>query len=698
MKKNDVGQSRKENEETTDITLFVKTSGEDIARWNRQKIVDALIRETNVDVDTAEAISREVEKQIISSGIGVLTTPLIRELVDAKLIERGLEQARKMHALLGFPIYDVRQLILLQNKENANIPHGPEGTNLILAEGIKKEYSLYEVFSPEVGDAHVMGDIHLHSLGYIDRPYSSFQSLEYIKKFGLNLPHSLTVAKPAKHAEVLLAHMVRFGAILQGHFAGVIGWDAVNFSFAPYLTGMNEKEVRQFAQMLIYEFSQLTSARGGQAMFTDIHLYWDVPEHLRGVPIIGPGGELTGSNYEDFTTDARRFAWAIFEVFMEGDGTGKPFIFPRPLVHITGDFFQTPGHEDFLNHICRVAVDKGNTCFLFDRGEMIKAYSCCLTATAKNGDMSAEAKMPWRTRCPALQNVTLNLPRLGYKAEGDENRLLPMLSGLMEVAAKAHVQKKDFIEKLLSHGDEGPLSMLAMKRDGYPYLRMDHACFLIGIVGLNELVGIQKGSELHESEDALTFGLKLIAHMKDQTEKLRRKYGLNFILEQTPAETTAYRFARLDLRYYSPKAGHFVRGDISKGEVYYTNSTHLSSSASVDPIGRVRQEGRFHPLIKGGGVTQVWLGDLRPSSEELVRFITKVLRDTKNDQVLFCPEFTTCKECGQTFMCLKDECQFCGSKDVEGIARITQYFSRISGWNRGKLAELKDRKKYEGIS
>lgn len=684
------------NEETTDLTLFVKTSGEEIARWNRQKIVDALIRETNVDVDTADAISREVEKQIVSSGIGVLTTPLIRELVDAKLIERGLEQARKMHALLGFPIYDVRQLILLQNKENANIPHGPEGTNLILAEGIKKEYSLYDVFSQDVADAHVMGDIHLHSLGYIDRPYSSFQSLEYIKKFGLNLPHSLTVAKPAKHAEVLLAHMVRFGAILQGHFAGVIGWDAVNFSFAPYLTGMSEKEVRQFAQMLIYEFSQLTSARGGQAMFTDIHLYWDVPEHLRNVPVIGPGGESSGSNYEDFTADARRFAWAIFEVFMKGDGTGKPFIFPRPLVHITDAFFQTPGHEDFLKHICGVAVEKGNTCFLFDREELIKVYSCCLSGAAETGHLSQEKQMPWRMRCPALQNVTLNLPRLGYKALGDEGRLFSMLSAVMEVAARAHVQKKDFIEKLLSFGDEGPLAMLAMKRDGYPYLRMDHACFLIGLVGLNELVQIHTGSQLHESEEAVIFGLKLTGHMKNDAEKLSRKYGLNFILEQTPAETTAYRFARLDLRYYSPKAGHFVRGDISKGEVYYTNSTHLSASASVDPAERVRQEGRFHPLIRGGGVTQVWLGDIQPSAEELAGFITKAFRDTKNDQVLFCPEFTTCRECSRTFRGLKDECQFCGSKNVEGIARITQYFSRISGWNRGKLAELRDRSRQEG--
>jgi len=81
--------------DTTDITLFVRTSGEDIVRWNRQRIVEALIRETGVDVDTAETISRDVEKQIVASGISLLTTPLIRELVDAKLIERGLEHDRR---------------------------------------------------------------------------------------------------------------------------------------------------------------------------------------------------------------------------------------------------------------------------------------------------------------------------------------------------------------------------------------------------------------------------------------------------------------------------------------------------------------------------------------------------------------------------------------------------------------------------
>ena len=55
------------------------------------------------------------------------------ELVNAKLIERGLEDVRPRHTRLGMPLYDVEQLKLHPNKENANVPHGPEATNLTLA-------------------------------------------------------------------------------------------------------------------------------------------------------------------------------------------------------------------------------------------------------------------------------------------------------------------------------------------------------------------------------------------------------------------------------------------------------------------------------------------------------------------------------------------------------------------------------------
>ena len=356
-------------DETTDMALFVRTSDEDMSFWNRQRIVDALVRETDVNPATAEKISREVQDQIIASKISVITAPLIRELVNAQLIARGMEKARKMHTRLGVPLYDVDQFILHPNKENANVPHGPEATNLTLAENIKKEYALLNVFSQSIGDAHMRGDIHLHDLGFIDRPYCSGQSLEYIKKFGLNLPNALSIAKPAKHPEVLLAHMVKFSAALQSNFAGAIGWDAVNIFFAPYLVDLSDRAIKQLAQMLIFEFSQQAVARGGQAIFSDINLYWEVPKHFEDVPAIGPGGTFTGKTYQDYTREAQKFVWALFEVYKEGDGTGRPFFFPKPLVHITEKFFQTEGHEAFLHLICDVAADKGNTYFVFDRGQ-----------------------------------------------------------------------------------------------------------------------------------------------------------------------------------------------------------------------------------------------------------------------------------------------------------------------------------------
>ncbi|MBI5444655.1 MAG: anaerobic ribonucleoside-triphosphate reductase [Deltaproteobacteria bacterium] len=683
--------------DATDTALFVRTSEMEILNWDRQRITDALVRETYLDEDTAGAVALAVEEMIQRSKIEVLTAPLIRELVDAKLIEMGLESARRMHTRLGMPLYDVEQLLMQANRENANVPHGPEATNLTLAENIKKEYALLSVFSQDVADAHMRGDLHLHDLGFIDRPYCSGQSLEYLKKFGLNLPNSLAMARPAKHPEVLLAHMVKFAAALQSNFAGAIGWDAVNLFFAPYLEGMGDREVKQLAQMLIFEFSQQAVARGGQAIFTDINLYWEVPKHFVDVPAIGPGGQFTGKTYGEYEKEAQRFLRLLFDVYLEGDASGRPFFFPKPLVHITEKFFQTEGHEEFLRHICEVSAEKGNTYFVFDRGETAKISECCrLSFKLEKQDLD-DAKQPWKMRYSALQNVTVNLPRLAYRAGGDDSRLFQHLTDLMELACRAHLEKKAFIERLLAQGERGPLALLTMNQDGQSYLRMHRVSYLMGMVGLNEMVKVHTGSELHDSPEAFKFGLKVIAHMKLLADRFSQKQNMHFVLEQTPAESTAYRFAKLDLKYYSPHSGRAVRGDLSRGEVYYTNSTQLHVGTPTNAIDRVRMEGLFHPLIEAGAITHVWLGEERPSAESLANFVKKVFRNTQNDQIAFSPELTTCVTCGQTARGLTETCSYCGSPDVEGITRITGYFTKISSWNKGKLGELHERMRNRGF-
>ena len=63
-----------------------------------------------------------------------------------------------------------------------------------------------------------------------------------------------------------------------------------------------------------------------------------------------------------------------------------------------------------------------------------------------------------------------------------------------------------------------PLAMLAMQNDGVPYLRTADAACLIGIVGLDELVRIRRGQSLHESEQALDFGLAIVGRLREEAD------------------------------------------------------------------------------------------------------------------------------------------------------------------------------------
>ncbi|WP_019176929.1 anaerobic ribonucleoside-triphosphate reductase [Methanomassiliicoccus luminyensis] len=695
MKATDVvqrtGELYGDNKESTELSLFVRTSDEELKKWDRAKIFDALMRETTISEDAAAIVSREVEKMMTELEIDVITAPLIRELTNAKLVEYGLSKIRKQHTRLGVPLYDARQIIMMPNKENANVPHNPEATNLTLAENIKKEFALLEVFSQDLADAHMRGDIHLHDLGMVDRPYCSGQSIEYVKKFGLNLPNALSIAKPARHPEVLIEQIIKFSAALQGHFSGAIGWDAFNLFLAPYLENVDDKRMKQLAQILIYEFAQQAVARGGQSIFSDLNLYWECPKHFLDVEAIGPEGKFTGQTYKDYLPEAQRFLSSLMDVYLEGDAMGRPFFFPKPNVHMTDRFFQSEGHEEFLLKLAKVSSEKGNTYYVFDRGDTAKISECCrLTFKLDQSDLD-DAKTPWKMRYSAMQNVTLNLPRVAYEAHQDDRRLFDLLTQRIEMVAQAHIQKREFITQLFSMGKSGPLSLLTMDIDGEPYYRIHKSSFLVGMVGLNEMVQYHTGEQLHESTAAMKFGLKVISYMKNEAERIGAEYGLKMPLEQTPAESTAYRFAKLDMKYFPLQSPTVIRGNKSNGEIYYTNSTYLNVGAQISAIERVKSEGRFHPLIDAGSLTHVWLGESKPPAESIAAFVKKTFEGTQNAQIAFSPEFTSCLSCGQTVRGLKESCPKCGSPDIEGITRVTGFFSKTRGWNKGKMGELKDR-------
>ena len=685
-----VRKKMRNNGSTTDMTLLVDPgSREEIVSWDKLRIAKALEREARLSPSLASEIAGAVEKRIFDSGLRRISTSLIRELVDNELFERGLSSTVNKQSVIGMPRYDLEQLVFSKSKENSNITaNNPEAINLNIAENTLKQYALDHIFSREIADAHLTGMVHLHDLGYPTRVYCSSHSLEYLKKFGLHLSNLDTGSAPAKHARTLTGHLNTFLASMQAYYAGALGVGYMNILYAPYVEGMGFHEMKQEAQHLIFSSSQSAFSRGGQTLFLDFNVHTGVPQYMRETPAIGPGGKPTGRTYGSYAKTAQQFLRAMLEVWKEGDEHGHVFAFPKCDFHVTADTFREPDELEQLEYACEVAGYNGSPYFVFDRDAVTLSACCRLRTTITDNYMLEHLES---MRFCGFQNVTVNLPQAAYRAgKGQMEKFLAEVERGMDVAVQAHLEKRVFISQLMA-GPSMPLWEVGRQAaDGRPYIELDKATYIIGLIGLNEALAYLLGRELHEDDEVLREGLKVVSFMYFKAREAQRRHGLKFSLEESPAESAARRLAKVDMRRY-PEAAEVVRGSAADDSYYYTNSIHLRADAPVDMLTRIIKQSKFHGIIESGAIIHAFVGEERPPADSILNLVRKTWEKTHAAQLTISPEFTICNDCYKTTKRLADRCDFCGSGNVYGMTRIVGYFSRISNWNNSKLAELRDR-------
>jgi ribonucleoside-triphosphate reductase len=679
------------NKNTTDAALMVdQVSRDDSFPWDKRKIAIALEKEADLSNEISQEIASVVETRVFASGLNRISTSLIRELVDNELFERGYNAKLEKQTALGMPKYDIEQLIYSKNKENSNIAaNNPEAINLAVAENTLKQYALQEVFSKEVADAHITGMVHIHDLGYPTRVYCSSHSLEYLKKYGLSLENLDTSSAPAKHARTLTGHLNTFLASMQAYYAGALGIGYINIMYAPYLEGMNYDEMKQEAQHLIFSSSQSAFSRGGQTLFLDFNIHTGIPNYLKKIPAIGPGGKPTGKTYGDYALLSQRFTKAMLDVWREGDRYGHVFAFPKCDFHISEDTFTDPAQYELLEYACQIASENGVPYFVFDRDEITLSACCRLRTTIDDNYMIDH---PESMRFCGFQNITVSLPQAAYRAgKGDFDKLYQEIDKGIDIAIKAHLQKKKFITRLMS-GPEMPLWEVGKKAaDGRPYVDLEASTYIIGLIGLNECLQYMIGKELHEGDDVVKVGLRIISHMYFRVKEEGKKHKLKFSLEESPAESASRRLAKIDIRNYE-EAVNLIKGDIDKDEFYYTNSVHLRPDAPTDMITRIDVQSRFHSMIESGAIIHAFVGEERPPASGIMQLVRKTFENTQAAQLTISPEFTICNECHRVIPRLVEDCTYCDSSNFYGIRRLASH-DKINNWDRTKISELAGRHK-----
>ncbi len=725
-------RKKEENTSVTDMSLLIEASDRYLD-WNHEELCNSIMEETGVNLEVASEIGNKVKDRIQElcdkMGWTAVSTNLIREIVESELLNKGrrYKNKAKRYRTLGLSEREITQMIENDGaRDNGNLGHNPDAILFVGAETVIKQYALKHVFPAEVVNAHLQGDISLHDLGAVFKIYCGSHSVEYMKKNGLNLNTVLSKSRPAKSASVLVNHILTFSATIQNQFAGAVGYDAVNIFFAPYLVGKPYQVMKQVAQELFYGFSQSAFNRGGQSLFSDLNFYLTVPDHYARAKAIGPGGHYVklvkksegaieeydlvrvkkeeASIYKEFEPWAQQFCKAVLEIMGEGDSQGMPFAFPKGNFHLDEKSF-LPGNNWLLGHLCKAASINGSPYFIFDRGDSRKITQCCrLQKSFGEDDFKIAEDRPEEIRFQAVQNITLNLPRIAYRYLGEiaENKKLDPfefykkeMDRLLDLCLQGHKAKKRYIKRILSL-ENTPLHLLKYGMDGKGYMDIEKAIYLIGLLGLNEMVQAMTGKELHESEDALDFGLKAISYLSLKVEEISERESMPIVVEESPAESTSKRLAKLDNYYFNGLASKFIRGKKETGAIYYTNSIHLREDAGVDFLERIRIQSKFHNMVTGGSIIHLWVGENIPSPESILSLLKKVHSKTRAQQITISPEFTLCERCLTKMNGLKSKCSKCGNDDPRSLTQITRvvgYFSRISNWVDSKKEELKHRQR-----
>ncbi len=638
------------------------------------------------------------QKEVKDNKIGIEE---IQDFVEQALEQAGYAEVAKAYILyrkqreklrtMSSTVIDYKNVINSyvksedwRVKENSTVTYSVGGLILHNSGAVTANYWLSEVYDEEIANAHRNGDFHIHDLSMLTA-YCAGWSLKQLIEEGLGGVQGKITSAPAAHLYTLANQMVNFLGIMQNEWAGAQAFSSFDTYLAPFVKvdNLSYKEVKQAIQAFVFGVN-IPSRWGTQSPFSNITLDWVVPEDLANLPAIVAGKEQNFT-YGDCQEEMDMVNKAFLEIMIGGDAQGRGFQYPIPTYNITKDFkwdtdnakllfemtakYGTPYFQNFINSDMKPGDVRSMCCRLqLDKRELRKKTGGLFGSGEKTGSVGV---------------VTINLPRIAYHSENEE-QFFEKLGYLMDLAKRSLEIKRVVTTKLLDQGF-------------YPYSKrylgnFDSHFSTIGLVGMNEMclnakfvgttIGEAKGKEF--SKKVLDFMRTRLQDYQEQTDHL-------YNLEATPAESTAFRLAKMDKERFK----NIITASENQNNAtpYYTNSCHLPVGYSDDIFDALAIQDELQTKFTGGTVFHTFLGERINSWETTASLVKKIAYTFHLPYFTISPTYSICPNCGY----IKGEeakCPVCG-EETEVYSRITGYYRPLKHWNDGKQQEFEQRREYD---
>ncbi|MCK9230985.1 MAG: ribonucleoside triphosphate reductase [Syntrophales bacterium] len=650
-------------------------------------LADTLFRDAPLDVEGIQDIVEEV----------LLDSPY-RKTAKAYIIYR--DQHARLREIANTMEVDLVDQYLKKTdwkiNENSNMDFSLQGLNNYISSEVSKVYWLNKIYTPEIKQAQVSGDFHIHDLSLLS-VYCVGWDLYNLLLEGFRGASGKVESRPARHLRSALGQVVNFFYTLQGEAAGAQAFSNFDTLLAPFIRydGLSRQEVRQALQEFIFNINVPTRV-GFQTPFTNVTLDVRVPSFYANQNVI-VGGEPRAETYGDFQEEMNLFNRAFLEVMAEGDAKGRVFTFPIPTYNITKDF---DWDDKNLEYLWEMTAKYGVPYFSnFINSDMNPedARSMCCRLRIDNRELEKRGGGLFGSNplTGSIGVITINMPRIGYLS-GTEEEFLQRLDRLM-VMAKDSLETK---RKVLESYTEGCLypytkHYLAGIRERFGEYWKNHFS-TIGLVGMNEATLNFMGVSIGDPR-GLEFARRVLDYMRDRLVDFQRETGNNFNLEATPAEGTSYGLARLDRRKYPDII--FANGRLSgspgsvlEREVFYTNSTQLPVNYTDDIFEALDLQDDIQTRYTGGTVFHIFAGERTQDPGTIKSLIRKICRDYRLPYFTFSPTFSVCGNHGY-LPGEKKHCPSCGEA-CEVYSRVVGYLRPVKQWNKGKQAEYGMRKPF----